>query len=122
MPFTPLGLDHIVLRVKDQVASQKFYTDLLGCTVERVNPAHQLVQLRFGEHMIDIFPGERGEGGLHHFCLSIRCDNLPGLAAELAAKGVQLEDEITPRTGSWGRSPSFFLRDLDGYLVELKPR
>ena len=72
--------------------------------------------------MIDVFPGKRGEDGLHHFCLSIRCDDLEGLAAELAAKGVELEDEIVPRTGSWGRSPSFFLRDPDGYLIELKPR
>jgi glyoxylase I family protein len=127
MLFTPLGLDHIVLQVKDQAAQQKFYTEVLGCEVARVNPAISLVQLRFGEHMIDLIPGT-GPGdrsdkrGLDHFCLSIRCDDLIALAAELKAKGVRLDGEIVPRTGAYGRSPSLYLFDPEGYSVELKPR
>ena len=35
--FEPLGLDHLVLRVRDQAASQRFYIDLLGCTLDHVN-------------------------------------------------------------------------------------
>ncbi|MGH7279288.1 MAG: VOC family protein, partial [Candidatus Rokuibacteriota bacterium] len=35
--FTPLGLDHIVLRVRDQTVAQRFYVDVLGCTVDHVN-------------------------------------------------------------------------------------
>ena len=122
MLFTPLGLDHIVLRVRDQAATQKFYTDVLGCKVERVNPEIALIQLRFGEHLIDLIPGRRSDDGLEHYCLSIRCDDLAGLAAALGADGVAVEGEILPRTGAWGRSPSLFIRDPDGYLIELKPR
>src|SRR5512145_465471 len=55
-PFTPIGLDHIVLRVRDQAASQRFYIDELGCTLDHVNEAIKLVQLRFGEHLIDLLP------------------------------------------------------------------
>jgi glyoxylase I family protein len=122
MPFTPLGLDHIVLRVQNQEATQKFYRDRLGCSVERVNPEISLVQLRFGEHLIDLLPGRRSDDGLEHYCLSIRCSDLAALADELRAAGVAVEGEILPRTGAWGRSPSFFIRDPDGYLIELKPR
>ncbi|MBI2529367.1 MAG: VOC family protein [Candidatus Rokubacteria bacterium] len=31
--FEPLGIDHIVLRVSDQEASQRFYVEVLGCTL-----------------------------------------------------------------------------------------
>ena len=60
--FEPLGLDHLVLRVRDQAASQRFYIDLLGCTLDHVNERISLVQLRFGEQLIDLLPGERAEG------------------------------------------------------------
>ena len=35
--FEPLGLDHLVLRVRDQAVSQRFYIDVLGCTLDHVN-------------------------------------------------------------------------------------
>jgi len=52
--FEPLGLDHVVLRVRDQAASQRFYTDILGCTLDHVNEPIRLVQLRFGVNLIDL--------------------------------------------------------------------
>jgi len=127
MLFTPLGLEHIVLRVRDQERSQRFYVELLGCTVDHVNAKLSLIQLRFGEHMIDLLPGD-GAGddasrrGIDHFCLSIRCDDLASLAAALGAKGVALEGEVATRLGAYGSGPSLYLRDPDGYRVELKPR
>jgi catechol 2,3-dioxygenase-like lactoylglutathione lyase family enzyme len=54
--FTPLGLDHVVLVVGDQQASQRFYTDVLGCTVDHVNERISLIHLRFGEAYIDLLP------------------------------------------------------------------
>lgn len=122
MLFTPKGLDHIVLQVRDQAASQKFYTEFLGCAVARVNPEIKLVQLRFGEHMIDLIPGESGGPGMEHYCLSIECDDLAALRSWMLDKGVKVESEIIARTGAYGRSPSFYIRDPDNYLVELKPR
>jgi glyoxylase I family protein len=122
-PFTPLGLDHVVLRVRDQAATQAFYIDVLGCSLERVNAPLSLIHLRFGEQLIDILPGN-GDGGtgMDHVCLSIRCDDLGKVADMLRAKGVKLEGEILDRFGAWGSGPSLYFRDPDGYRVELKPR
>ena len=124
MTFTPLGLDHVVLRVRDQARSQRFYTDVLGCTLDRVNEKLSLIHLRFGEQLIDLLPAREGEGsgGMDHFCLSIRCDDLGVVAAALRARGVELEGEVVRRFGAWGDGPSLYLRDPDGYLIELKPR
>jgi glyoxylase I family protein len=121
--FTPLGLDHVVLRVKDQAASQQFYIDVLGCTLERVNAPLSLIHLRFGAQLIDILPGNGDTGmGMDHVCLSIECESLEKVAAGLQAHGVKLEGEIRDRFGAWGNGPSLYFRDPDGYRIELKPR
>jgi glyoxylase I family protein len=124
IPFTPVGLDHIVLRVRDQTASQRFYIDALGCTLDHVNESISLVQLRFGEHLIDLLPAAAGEprGGLDHFCLSVRCDDLGKAADALRQRGVTLDSEVVDRRGAYGRGPSIYIRDPDGYRIELKPR
>lgn len=121
-------MDHVVLRVRDQSASQRFYTDLLGCTLESVNPTFSLVQLRFGQSLIDLLPLAAGvpspepERGMDHVCLSIRCDDLGTVAAWLRARGVAVEGEVVTRRGAFGAGPSLYLRDPDGYRIELKPR
>lgn len=122
--FTPLGLDHVVLRVRDQARSTLFYQEVLGCTLDRVNEKFALVQLRFGEHLIDLLPatGDEPGGGLDHVCLSIRCDDLGTLARALEQKGVTLEGDVVQRYGAYGEGPSIYLRDPDGYMIELKPR
>ena len=120
--FDPLGLDHIVLRVSDQEAAQRFYIDVLGCTLDHVNARISLVQLRFGEQLIDLLPGRASAEGLDHFCLSIRCADLGAAREALAARGVTLEGEVVERRGAYGTGPSLYLRDPDGYLIELKPR
>ncbi|OLC16092.1 MAG: hypothetical protein AUH29_06165 [Candidatus Rokubacteria bacterium 13_1_40CM_69_27] len=124
--FTPLGLDHIVLRVRDQAVSRRFYVEALGCTVDHVNEKLSLVQLRFGEHLIDLLPAGPTPGvprsGLDHFCLSIRCDDLGKAAEALSRRGVKLEGEVVDRRGAYGRGPSLYIRDPDDYVIELKPR
>jgi catechol 2,3-dioxygenase-like lactoylglutathione lyase family enzyme len=123
--FKPLGFDHVVLRVRDQAASQRFYVDLLGCTLDHVNEKISLVHLRFGEQLIDLVPAtadDRPGVGMDHFCLSIACDDLAKLAEELGRRGVTLDGGVVDRFGAYGRGPSLYLRDPDGYKVELKPR
>ncbi len=122
--FTPLGLDHIVLRVSNQAVSQRFYVEVLGCSVARVNERTSLIQLRFGEHLIDLLPatGPGRTGGIDHFCLSIRCDDLAKVADALRQQGVALEGGVVDRQGAFGRGPSLYVLDPDGYKVELKPR
>ena len=80
--FTPLGLDHVVFRVRDQAASQRFFVDVLGCTVDHVNERISLIHLRFGEAYIDLFPATAEApatvaGGVDHVCLSIAATTSP---------------------------------------------
>lgn len=123
--FEPFGLDHVVLRVADQAASRRFYEDVLGCTLEFINEPIRLVQLRFGDALIDLLPAEgpppKGRG-MDHVCLSIRCDDLEGAAKRLRGRGVDVDGEVRQRRGAWGVGPSIYLRDPDGYQIELKPR
>lgn len=125
--FTPLGLDHVVFRVRDQAASQKFFVDVLGCTLDHVNERISLVHLRFGEHYIDLLPATAEApatpaGGVDHVCLSIRCEDLAAVAAALRARGVALEGDVVQRRGAYGTGPSLYIRDPDGHVIELKPR
>ena len=59
---------------------------------------------------------------MDHVCLSIRCDDLPGLAAWLRQEGVAVEGDVVPRRGAFGDGGSLYIRDLDGYRIELKPQ
>jgi len=81
------------------------------------------VQLRFGEQLIDLLPGERAEGGgLDHFCLSIRCADLGAVRDGLRARGVTVDGDVVQRRGAFGTGPSLYVQDPDGYRIELKPR
>jgi len=125
--FTPMGLDHVVFRVRDQAAAQKFYVDVLGCTVDHVNERISLIHLRFGEAYIDLLPATAeapaaAPGGVDHVCLSVRCDDLEKVAASLRQRGVTLDGDVVTRRGAFGTGPSLYLRDPDGHLIELKPR
>lgn len=111
----------------DQAAARSFYTEVLGCTLERINKELSLIHLRFGEQQIDLVSGKGADDpdakkGVDHFCLSIRCDDMTALAAELRAQGIDLAGDVVARFGAYGTGPSLYLRDPDGYMVELKPR
>jgi len=55
-------------------------------------------------------------------CLSIRCDDLAEAAAWLRQRGVTVEGDVVMRRGAFGDGPSLYIRDPDGYRIELKPR
>ena len=74
--------------------------------------------------VIDLVPASADEprGGLDHFCLSIRCDDLGKAADALRRRGVALDSDVVDRRGAFGRGPSLYIRDPDGSRIELKPR
>ena len=47
-PFTPVSLDHVVIRAKDIAAMLLFYRGVLGCELAKHNTAIGLYHLRVG--------------------------------------------------------------------------
>jgi len=130
MGIRVLGLDHVVMRVRDSEASLRFYCEVLGMTVERRSDALGLIQLRAGRSLIDLVPVESplgraggpppGEGrNVDHVALRIEHFDEPALAAHLRAHGVEPGD-VGQRYGAEGNGPSMYVRDPDGNVVELK--
>src|SRR5574342_806475 len=123
-PLEVLELDHVVLRVRDQAASQRFYATVLGLRLDHVNEAARLVQLRAGRHLIDLLPLAAGETAapaarMDHVCLSVRCQDLARAAAWLRERGVTVEGEVVTRRGAFGEGASLYIRDPDGYRIEI---
>ena len=126
-----LGLDHVVLRVRDLDAALRFYAGALGCTEERRIDALGLVQLRAGRSLIDLVPvdsplGKAGGGApdpaaknVDHFCLRIEPFDAVALASHLRGHGIE-PGEVGERYGADGHGPSMYVRDPDGNVVELK--
>ncbi len=125
------GIDHIVLRARDGEGLVRFYTEVLGLTVERRQDAIGLVQLRAGRNLIDIVPvdGKLGRMGgaapgaegrnLDHFCLNIRDFDIDRVKAHLDAHDVELGEEGL-RYGAGGEGLSIYLKDPEGNGVELR--
>ena len=130
-PFQIVGLDHVVLRVADVGASLKFYCDVLGCMVEKVQAGLGLTQLRAGHHLIDLvdIAGPLGQMGgaaagadarnMDHFCIRIEPWDEGALRSHLATNGVAIGDS-GQRYGAEGTGPSIYVTDPDGNGVELK--
>jgi catechol 2,3-dioxygenase-like lactoylglutathione lyase family enzyme len=131
-PFSTLGLDHVVLRIRDVEKSLAFYTGALDGTVERRSDALGLIQVRLGRSLVDLVPvdGPLGRNGgpaageqarnLDHFCVRIEPFRADELKQHLEAHGVPMLGEPGPRYGADGTGPSLYVRDPDGNVVELK--
>jgi len=129
--FHILGLDHVVLRVKDMPRMVRFYCEALGCTVERERAELGLIQLRAGQSLIDLVAvdgalGKRGgaapgaEGrNMDHLCLRVEPFDVAAIASRLLAHGV-LPGETRSRYGAEGIGPSLYISDPEGNTVELK--
>ena len=130
-PIQPREIDHLVLRVVDLEAMRAFYCDVLGCTVERVQEAIGLLQLRAGRSIVDLVPvgGKLGRAGgaapgaegrnMDHFCLRVEPFDDAAIRAHLQAHGVTA-GPVEMRFGAQGEGPSIYLADPEGNVVELK--
>jgi catechol 2,3-dioxygenase-like lactoylglutathione lyase family enzyme len=131
IPFAIRGLDHVVLRVSDVARVERFYREVIGCSLERRQERLGLTQLRAGASLIDLvdIAGEIGRGGgappgpegrnMEHFCLRIDPFDGDAIARYLRVKGVE-PGEVAARFGADGKGPSIYLEDPEGNRVELK--
>ncbi|WP_447762720.1 VOC family protein [Sphingopyxis panaciterrae] len=131
IPFSPIGLDHIVLRVTDLESMLVFYRDVLGCSDERSDLDYGLFQLRAGHSLIDLvtIDGKLGAAGgaapgvegrnLDHFALAIDEFDEAAIRAHLARHGVVVEQSGV-RYGADGHGASLYFRDPEGNLIEIK--
>jgi len=122
--ITPLGLDHVVLRVADIDGASRWYEAVLGARVERILPGIGLTQLRIGASLLDLVPLPAGEerpaaGNMDHFCVELAAFDEAAIRAHLEAHGVA-PNEVHRRYGARGHGPSMYLTDPDGNTVELK--
>jgi len=130
-PFALKQIDHVVLRVRDREASLRFYCDVLGCTLDKVQEAIGLWQVRAGTSLIDLVPldgvlGKIGGAGpekegrnVDHFALQIVPFDEGAIRAHLTAHSVTITDSGR-RYGAEGDGPSIYILDPDGNSVELK--
>ncbi|MCP3023348.1 VOC family protein [Cupriavidus basilensis] len=129
--FRILGIDHLVLRTGNVTALMRFYVDVLGCSVERVQAEFGLIQLRAGGGLIDLValdgplgraggagPGREGRN-LDHFCLRLDPFDADAIGTHLRAHGVE-PGPVEMRFGAEGKGPSIYVHDPDGNMVELK--
>lgn len=130
-PFTVGQLDHVVLRIKDLDAMLQFYTRVLGCQLEKVQPEAGLYQLRAGEALIDLVPvdGRIGSQGgappgqegrnMDHLCLTVSPFDGAAIIDFLQRQGAQ-PGPVESRYGAQGQGPSIYVEDPEGNVVELK--
>ena len=125
------SLDHLVLRVRDLEGMTRFYTEVLGLTVERRADAIGMVQLRAGAQLVDLVavdgmlgrhggaaPGPEGRN-LDHVCLNVEDFDLDRVVAHLQAHGVTV-GESGRRYGAGGFGVSVYLTDPEGNGLELR--
>jgi len=130
-PFRLRQIDHVVLRVRDKDTSLRFYCDVLGCTLDKVQEAIGLWQVRAGTSLIDLVPlggllGKIGGAGpekegrnVDHFAIQIAPFDEAAIRAHLAQHNVTITD-AGRRYGAEGDGPSIYILDPDGNSVELK--
>lgn len=124
-------IDHLVLRVVDVERMMRFYMDVLGCAMEKVQEGIGLYQLRAGSSLIDLVPvdGKLGKMGgaapgregrnLDHLCLSVEPFDGERILEHLARKGCD-GGKVESRYGAEGEGPSIYVRDPEGNVVEIK--
>jgi catechol 2,3-dioxygenase-like lactoylglutathione lyase family enzyme len=124
-------IDHVVLRVSDADRMLEFYTEVLGCTLERRQDRIGLIQLRAGRSLVDLVPvdGPLGRAGgaapgregrnVDHVCFRVDPFDEQAIRRHLAMSGV-VAGETAARYGAEGEGPSIYVTDPEGNTIELK--
>ena len=130
IPFTLVGLDHVVFLVDNMDVALDFYRGVLGCQDGYSYPALGMQQVWCGSALIVLWdvthpgaasavPPVAGGRNVDHVCFRVEPFDAEALRRHLAAHGVEA-GEVESRYGAEGEGPSIYLNDPEGNTVELK--
>ncbi|MEM9798077.1 MAG: VOC family protein [Pseudomonadota bacterium] len=128
-PFSPLGLDHVVIWVRDLPEAVAWYCKVLGCRPGYRYPDIAMEHLWFGSILIGLWDADdpraayaapsRDGTNMDHLGLAIGPFDMTDLRAHLATHDVTIEKEVE-QGGARGIGHSVYLRDPWGNRIELK--
>ncbi len=123
MTFTVIGLDHIVLRVRDAEASMEWYRDKLGLEPVRLEEWRRgeapFVSMRLDDHtIIDLQEATTGSEGVNmdHLAIVIKGD-LDAIKASGEFDVLRGPNRLFGAQG-WGHG--IYVHDPDKNVVELR--
>lgn len=131
-PLTrPKGLDHVNLHVRDADVSLRFYTEVLGLTIDAIDRDEAgraaFVVLDAGPHNVFLMrrpeyvpPKSLWVRGLNHICIEVEPTEPAVLRAAFSARGVHLRSDLVWRGTAEYRTCSIYIEDPDGHGIEIK--
>lgn len=130
VPFSLVGIDHVVFLVNDMTLALRFYQDVLGCQPGYAYPDIGMEQLWCGNALIVLwdttFPGASkaippvpGGRNVDHLCIAIGPVDRTKLVQHLAEHNVTIIEEAF-QGGARGEGYAFYILDPFGNKIELK--
>ncbi|MFK8034949.1 MAG: VOC family protein [Hyphomicrobiales bacterium] len=130
IPFSLVGIDHVVFLVDDMNRALAFYQQVLGCQRGYSYPDLGMEQVWCGNALIVLWdtthPGARsaipdipGGRNVDHVCIATSPFDHDEMRTYLETHDVQIEREAH-HGGARGMGHSFYFRDPFGNLLEIK--
>lgn len=124
-PVKPLGLDHLLLHVRGMGEAERFYCEILGCSVKNRMAHYAMTELSAGIVLVDTddvngrwaLDGTATGRNLDHFAILTDGWDDARMREWLAKNDVPIEEERSDE-----EEMSLYVRDPSGNLVELIKR
>ncbi len=115
-------LDHFGIDVADLARAERFYTEVLGMTVEMRLPDQVLLSYGAGNCALFLKPGRAPGGrdqiehplGKSHHCFEVSEEDLAAAQRLFAGRGIPYHAPI-----DWGDHDCLYFLDPDGNLLEI---
>jgi catechol 2,3-dioxygenase-like lactoylglutathione lyase family enzyme len=112
--LTVSGIDHVVLHVTDLGRSRRFYTEILGMTIDHDYPHHLF--LGCGKQRVALFTTDDKDGfqagrDMNHLALNV-AGSYEDIVAALRANGITVG-------GRTGDDRCIYFEDPDGHQIQI---